>query len=56
MVTGECGMVGSHMVEVLAGRGYSVLVRFQANDGYSGIDSDIELVECDVRYPHVQYC
>lgn len=51
LVTGAGGMVGSHMVEFLHGKGYEVLgTYYKPTTDLSELDSNIDLIECDVRY------
>lgn len=53
LVTGAGGMVGSHMVELLHGKGIEVLgTYYKPTTDISEIDDDIKLLECDVRYYH----
>lgn len=51
LVTGAGGMVGSHMVEILHAQGDEVLGSYyKPTTDIKEISSDINLVECDVRY------
>ena len=51
LVTGAGGMVGSHMVEVLYENGYDVIgTYYRPTTNICEIDSNIKMVECDVRY------
>lgn len=52
LVTGAGGMVGSHMVEILFEKGENVVgTYYKPTVNISEIDSRINLIECDVRYP-----
>lgn len=52
LVTGAGGMVGSHMVEMLATKGESVIgTYYKPTVDLSEIDRSIRLIECDIRYP-----
>lgn len=51
LVTGAGGMVGSHMVELLAEQGYDVLgTYYKPTININEINSSIKMMECDVRY------
>lgn len=52
LVTGAGGMVGSHMVEFLYDRGEDVIgTYYKPTINIKEINSDIKMIECDVRYP-----
>lgn len=51
LVTGAGGMVGSHMVEYLHGRGDEVIgTYYKPTVDISEISPEIPMIECDVRY------
>lgn len=51
LVTGAGGMVGSHMVEILHNEGVEVVgTYYKPTTNIAELDSDIRMVECDVRY------
>ena len=51
LVTGAGGMVGSHMVERLYNEGHDVLgTYYKPTTNIGELDSNIKMVECDVRY------
>lgn len=51
LVTGAGGMVGSHMIEILYHEGHEVVgTYYKPTTDISEIDSNIKMVECDVRY------
>lgn len=50
-VTGAGGMVGSHLVEFLYGKGYDVFgTYYKSTINMKEINPAIRLQECDVRY------
>ena len=53
-ITGACGMVGSHMLEMLAARKLSVVGSYyKPTVDLNEIKADAPLIECDVRYPNM---
>lgn len=52
LVTGAGGMVGSHMVEMLHEQGEHVVgTYYKPTTDIHEISEEIEMIECDVRYP-----
>jgi UDP-glucose 4-epimerase len=53
VVTGGCGFIGSHLVELLAGEGHSVIIIDDLSSGYvsnvSSINGDIKIYEAKVE-------
>jgi UDP-glucose 4-epimerase len=53
VVTGGCGFIGSHLIELLAGKGYSVFIIDDLSSGYvsniSWINGDITVFEAKVE-------
>lgn len=53
VVTGGCGFIGSHLVELLAGKGYSIIIIDDLSSGYasniSSINGDITVYEAKVE-------
>lgn len=61
LVTGACGFIGSHLVEMLFRKGYDVkaLVQYNSSNNWGWLDDskckdDIEIFTGDIRDPH--YC
>lgn len=51
LVTGACGMIGSHMIEILYNNGHEVLgTYYKPTINLKEVNTAIKLVECDVRY------
>ncbi|RGU95431.1 NAD-dependent epimerase/dehydratase family protein [Clostridium sp. AF15-17LB] len=52
LITGAGGMVGSHMAEIMAREGIEVIgTYYKPTVDMCEIPNDIEMIECDVRYP-----
>ncbi len=59
LVTGACGFIGSHLVEMLVGKGYDVkaLVQYNSSNTWGWLDNskckdDIEIITGDIRDSH----
>ncbi len=61
LVTGACGFIGSHLVELLVVKGYDVkaLVQYNSSNNWGWLDDsqykdEVEILTGDIRDPH--YC
>ena len=61
LVTGACGFIGSHLVEILVVKGYDVkaLVQYNSSNNWGWLDDsqykdEVEILTGDIRDPH--YC
>ena len=61
LVTGACGFIGSHLVEILVVKGYDVkaLVHYNSSNNWGWLDDsqykdEVEILTGDIRDPH--YC
>lgn len=53
-ITGSCGMVGSHMMEILAARNLSIVGSYyKPTVDLKEINTTMPMIECDVRYPNM---
>ncbi len=61
LVTGACGFIGSHLVEILLVKGYDIkaLVQYNSSNNWGWLDDsqykdEVEILTGDIRDPH--YC